>query len=261
MLSSKNRLYGLAIGGAVADCMGSLAHYEPDHIVSSPYDAVKLNIKPGYWTEPTSVWISELYGSHVSCTEVSYTDIEPVLAHLIKSSVYCIKYHNNFSKQLQHSVSLKLSLIDRDIIRLWTAIMDGILHLTSKRSLFKIDNYIGMNLVPEVLLVLAKDSSIDTDSTSTALIVIKDVLTTFRNTDNFVSGLKVIVNEGTVSPSWASSLYGQLAGAYYGITDIPENWMDIIQKSELICDLLEPLCESITDIGLQGTTTDVTIGT
>lgn len=258
MLSSKNRLYGLAIGGAIGDAMGSLAQYAPDLTITSPYSAQQVDIKPGYWTEPTSIWLSELGNKHLACTEVSYADLNPTLTSLIKTSVYCVRYHDDFQKQL-HTVSSDHSIIERDLVKLWTAIMDGVLHVASKKSVFKMEYYMGLDLVPEVLLILQEKPDLDPDSI--ALITVNDVLTTFRHTDNFISGLKVIVNGGTACPSWAAALYGQLAGAYYGITDIPESWMDVVQKADVISDLLDPLCESITDIRLQTVTTDPTIST
>jgi ADP-ribosyl-[dinitrogen reductase] hydrolase len=66
---------------------------------------------------------------------------------------------------------------------------------------------------------------------STELEVVQEVLRVFRQTNNFVEGLRIIVNE-SVLPNWAGALYGQLAGAYYGLTDIPESWMDVVQDSE-----------------------------
>ena len=41
-----------------------------------------------------------------------------------------------------------------------------------------------------------------------------------------------------------AAIYGQLAGAYYGIDGIPEEWKDLIARRELVLGLSDGLLEA-----------------
>jgi ADP-ribosylglycohydrolase len=41
-----------------------------------------------------------------------------------------------------------------------------------------------------------------------------------------------------------AAIYGQLAGAYYGIDGIPRGWRDVIARGELILGLADGLLEA-----------------
>ena len=41
-----------------------------------------------------------------------------------------------------------------------------------------------------------------------------------------------------------AAIYGQLAGAYYGIDGIPREWRDVIAQGELIIGLADGLLEA-----------------
>lgn len=64
----------------------------------------------------------------------------------------------------------------------------------------------------------------------------------FFHSDNFEEGLLLAVNLGDDADT-TGAVYGQLAGAYYGIESIPKKWVSQIRKLELIVDLAEKLYE------------------
>jgi ADP-ribosylglycohydrolase len=55
----------------------------------------------------------------------------------------------------------------------------------------------------------------------------------FARTDSFHDGCLAAVNLGDDADT-TGAIYGQLAGAYYGINGIPENWKNTLVKRELI---------------------------
>ena len=57
-LSNKNRVYGLIFGGILSDIMGALVSYNPNIKITKPSDSQLVNIKEGYWTEPTTLWFN-----------------------------------------------------------------------------------------------------------------------------------------------------------------------------------------------------------
>jgi ADP-ribosyl-[dinitrogen reductase] hydrolase len=55
----------------------------------------------------------------------------------------------------------------------------------------------------------------------------------FYKTDTFRDGALMVVNLGDDADT-TGAVYGQIAGAYYGITEIPQPWLDKIAMGECI---------------------------
>jgi len=64
----------------------------------------------------------------------------------------------------------------------------------------------------------------------------------FYNTDDFKSGCLAAVNLGDDADT-TGAIYGQIAGAYYGLNGIPDSWVDKIVQKEFILELSEKLFE------------------
>lgn len=64
----------------------------------------------------------------------------------------------------------------------------------------------------------------------------------FHNTDNFKDGALAVVNLGGDADT-TGAVYGQIAGAYYGLSGIPKEWVDKIYNIELIKDYATKLYE------------------
>lgn len=66
------------------------------------------------------------------------------------------------------------------------------------------------------------------------------VLWAFYHTDSFQEGLLKVVNLGEDADT-TGAIYGQLAGAYYGVDAIPETWLNRLCQRELISGFAEGL--------------------
>ncbi len=62
----------------------------------------------------------------------------------------------------------------------------------------------------------------------------------FYHTHSFREGALKAVNLGGDSDT-IGAVYGQLAGAYYGLEEIPEEWLNILYKREMIEDIAEEI--------------------
>jgi ADP-ribosylglycohydrolase len=69
--------------------------------------------------------------------------------------------------------------------------------------------------------------------------------TRFYNTESFKGGCLDVVNLGDDADTTAA-VYGQIAGAYYGVDDIPASW-----RSKLaLRDLMEKMCTQLYQLSL-----------
>lgn len=63
----------------------------------------------------------------------------------------------------------------------------------------------------------------------------------FHRTDDFASGALAAVNLGDDADT-TGAIFGQIAGAYYGLAGIPAHWRDTIVQSGLILEMAQALC-------------------
>jgi len=69
----------------------------------------------------------------------------------------------------------------------------------------------------------------------------------FYKCSSFEEGVLLAVNLGDDADT-TGAVFGELAGAYYGIENIPAKWQEIISYSELINDYANKLYELSTTI-------------
>lgn len=62
----------------------------------------------------------------------------------------------------------------------------------------------------------------------------------FNRTDNFRDGCLMAVNLGDDADT-VGAVYGQIAGAFYGLGGIPESWRDLIHQKEMILGFADKL--------------------
>ena len=65
----------------------------------------------------------------------------------------------------------------------------------------------------------------------------------FHNSESFESGCLLAVNLGDDSDT-TGAVYGQLAGAYYGASRIPKDWLDVLAKRDILESHSSALFES-----------------
>ncbi len=62
----------------------------------------------------------------------------------------------------------------------------------------------------------------------------------FCNSDSFEEGALMAVNLGNDADT-TGAIYGQLAGAYYGVEGIPERWREKLFQREMIGRMVDGL--------------------
>jgi ADP-ribosyl-[dinitrogen reductase] hydrolase len=67
----------------------------------------------------------------------------------------------------------------------------------------------------------------------------------FHRSDSFGEGALLAANLGDDADT-TGAVYGQLAGAYYGASGIPQSWLDVLAKRDLITDLADALAAGQT---------------
>ena len=64
----------------------------------------------------------------------------------------------------------------------------------------------------------------------------------FSNSDKFADGARLAVNLGDDADT-TGAVYGQIAGAFYGTSGIPDRWIDILAEKDLIVSFATQLYE------------------
>jgi len=100
------------------------------------------------------------------------------------------------------------------------------------------------NNIKQIALGAYKDKNEDQiESTFFAGKCLEAALWCFLHTENYKEAVLKAVNLGGDADSTAA-VCGQIAGAYYGLKNIPSHWLNVIAKSEMIMNMAERLCES-----------------
>jgi ADP-ribosylglycohydrolase len=69
----------------------------------------------------------------------------------------------------------------------------------------------------------------------------------FHRTDNYRDGLLLAVNLGDDADT-TGAVYGQIAGAYYGYSGIPEAWRERLVMGDRIVDLAKRLIQAAPEV-------------
>jgi ADP-ribosyl-[dinitrogen reductase] hydrolase len=121
-----------------------------------------------------------------------------------------------------------------DACKFFYSVLDLTLHGGTKLQILNPKSYDNLVLCPEVKNILeVKDNWTNCKGSDNVIDCISSVMKVFSNTWSYEEGVTEIVNSST-SPVRAGALLGQLCGAYYGLTDIKEDWIDILQRKDLL---------------------------
>jgi ADP-ribosyl-[dinitrogen reductase] hydrolase len=74
------------------------------------------------------------------------------------------------------------------------------------------------------------------------LSVLNTALWAFHLTEDFREGVVLAANLSG-NPTTSGAVFGALAGAYYGVQNIPQDWRRAILQSETLIDLAERLVQ------------------
>ncbi len=76
--------------------------------------------------------------------------------------------------------------------------------------------------------------------------VVPSAIATYLLTNNFKEGMLKCINAGGDTDSLAS-MYGAIAGAYYGFKSIPKEWINGLKNKEVVFKLAERLYQLVTE--------------
>lgn len=106
------------------------------------------------------------------------------------------------------------------------------------------DDWTDYNFTDEVAQVASGSFKQDVphDITGSGFVAdtLEAALWAFHRTTNFETGAILAVNLGGDADS-TGAVYGQIAGAYYGVTAIPRRWLDVVVKKDIITALADRL--------------------
>jgi ADP-ribosyl-[dinitrogen reductase] hydrolase len=126
----------------------------------------------------------------------------------------------------------------------------GVIGEIPKEELLSKDYLKDISLAPKIRKIADgsfKDkSSLEIRGTGYVVDCLEAALWAFYNHDNFKDGCLAAVNLGDDADT-TGAVYGQLAGAYYGIKNIPEKWLNTIYAKEDIIYMAECLYELAED--------------
>ena len=286
----ENRVYGLLIGGAVAEALGAIAELIPGIPVHGPADSALVHVAPGCWQEATTTTLA-LGGALLSpgtdsraafraaLVEPAGLTSEGVLSNLdpgteallqetpgtpgapgahtdpdtgalIRSAAVALVYFHDYPEMLRQSYATcrytHQSPMCADTSKLYVALLDGILHGHSKRDVLDPATYANLRLVPEVQAIFQRYTSPinHLSGSHEAVEALTLALHCFALTNGYHAGLTLAVNH-SLKPSHVAALYGQIAGAYYGLTDIEADWIESLKNPEPIVAFAETIISRI----------------
>ena len=133
-----------------------------------------------------------------------------------------------------------------DACRFYAALMVGALDRVDKTRLLAEDFWSYGPLHPEVAAVAAgsfrRREPPEIRGSGYVVQSLEAALWAFYKTDGFAAGALGAVNLGDDADT-TGAVYGQLAGAYYGVQDIPEDWREKLVMKEMIVDFADRLLE------------------
>lgn len=286
----EDRIYGLVIGSAIADSMGSVMDIAnqlgDDFMMTDPVDSYELDIEPGYWAEGTSLLISYVsspdsldglinHGRWTSmglCSNLSeetiicsknqrHTSISTstnAFTHkhttdcLMRAPVVALLNHDNFKELIIKSfeqcdqILIEPCHICNNACKLYAAMIDYAFHGRRKKEILKKSSYENLYLPDELDMIfetylqpLQKHAGEDNIESALAT-----MLHCFATTDNFTDGLRLAVNNSE-APTRVGALYGQLAGVYYGLTDIKEEWLKTLKSRQILTKSVKKLMSGV----------------
>lgn len=258
-----DKIYGLVIGEIVADIMSNISNINNQLGILSEIkqlsDAETFEIEQGLWTEPSALLLSYIQNIMASPGERKQSLERMATLHTNTcSGVFCgtlkdyhsalyatpvvFYYYTDFASVLQHLKDEGCS----EITKLWTAIIDLAVHDVAKKTIVNPNSYGNLHLSDdsyEVFNIGEEGTLYELGEAETLGEQIRSVLHVFAYSRNFVEGLVQVVNYFN-NPLQIACLYGQLAGAFYGLTDIPPEWIKALQKRKYINATINRLVRS-----------------
>lgn len=159
-------------------------------------------------------------------------------------ALYFLNNNNAASIAYDYSRLVNTGIKAAEVTMLLTHLITGAIKGLHKDILLSPEYIQDLVLSDEIRLIangLYKDEKLPTDDETIgdALMI---VLKCFKMTENFASGALMVVNH-SIRAGFVASIYGQLAGSYYGLTNIPEDWLLILSRRDFISAEADKLYE------------------
>jgi len=137
-----------------------------------------------------------------------------------------------------------------DACRYMATIINGAINGIVKEKLLSSDLMKDIELMPEIRMVadgsFKEKEPPEIRGTGYVVESLEAALWAFHNFDTFEEGLIAAVNLGDDADT-TGAVYGQIAGAYYGVDEIPERWLEKIVD----LDGIEYIAEGLYDAAVE----------
>lgn len=260
----KDRLCGCIIGSVVGDTFGSLAVKNLlngiDEKILSPVAG------DGVWSDASKLLLFYVdYHERFDKACLAFFEQNTTLfleeaneEDCLPKSLYCVGM-TALVYPSQFDMCLELAAVHDTLFhkgeackkctllaKLWVSVIDGAYHGLSKRVITSIGAYTNLHNISSLSEQFGNleestelDQSVIAQSASCTDLVFA-VLHTFKHTPRLIDGMRQLANYSE-KPNVACILYGQLAGAYYGLTDIPESWLAPLKNKKDIFSTVKKL--------------------
>jgi ADP-ribosylglycohydrolase len=170
---------------------------------------------------------------------------------LIRSAAVALVFFKDYQNMLRSSYTTcrftHQNAISVDVCKLYVSILDGVLHGYSKQDVLAVGTYANLSLSSEVQTVFQRYTLAieDLPGNNDAVEALVMVLHCFHRSNNYHEGLALALRH-SLKPSHVAALYGQLAGAYYGLTNIKVDWIEYLAQPRPILHFAENVLKKIS---------------
>ena len=159
---------------------------------------------------------------------------------LILTGATAMYYHKNY--EVGHVKAFRNPLVlcekCRQVSKLYYSIIDLALHGASKKQILSLDSH-ALDLSDDVKAILKPSQDMyEVSDNDTVKDMLRLVLITFYKKNSVEEGIRSICNFSRF-PNRAGAIYGQLAGAFYGLTDIKESWLECLKERHMLVEVVE----------------------
>lgn len=282
MTSLKSRYLGSLLGLAVGDALGAPVEFK-ERGSFPPVEAMQaggpFNLKKGQWTDDTSLalclgtslvekngfdpydqieryikWFREGYMSCTgNCFDIGNTTKAALLRYEENKDIYAGSVDDPATNgSLMRLAPVALYYRNLEDALKYAGLSSKVTHAPYNcvKACEDLALYIHRALNGEDKRSIFRDSTIDFNKTyeqvsgkGDALLCLEGAMWCFYHSENFGTGVKLAVNLGDDTDTTAA-VFGQLAGAFYGIEGIPESMLDDLWDKKLIEELALKLFNS-----------------
>lgn len=283
MIELKSRYLGSLLGLAVGDALGAPVEFKARGSFDAVFEMQSggpFNLKKGQWTDDTSLalclgsslvekngfdpydqieryqkWFREGYMSCTgNCFDIGNTTKAALLRYEENKEIYAgsiLDPATNGSLMRLAPIALFYYKSLEDTIK-YAGLSSKVTHapLNCIATCESLALFIHRALHGESKAEIFRDSSIDLKKSyeevsgkGDALLCLEGAMWCFYHSQNFDEGVKLAVNLGDDTDTTAA-VFGQLAGAYYGVEGIPSSMLNDLWDRPLITELALKLFNS-----------------